>query len=263
MIDRLWTVYTFELEKAFRLKSTYAGPVLVLATVLLMPLLHPIGRDNASDYDFVAAATQTSLNLVGVYMVLIYSAGLIATEISRGTARMVLVRPIMRSDFFLAKLLLGMTYAAMLSVVAAGTSWALARIFGDLSGVRYGGEIVYTNATLVATYLGVLGLGLLAQFAAVAFGLMMSALSRSAASAVGATIGLWLIVNLVKHPLGAAPLLFSTYIEVPWTVFSHRAVALDTSWTPLAYYAVASSVVAIVLFTSLGIFLLSRRNLRV
>jgi ABC-type transport system involved in multi-copper enzyme maturation permease subunit len=263
MIERLWTVYTFELSKAFRLKSTYAGPLLVLATVLLTPLLHPFGRDNASDYDFVAVATQTSVNLVGVYLVLIYSSSLIATEISRGTARMVLVRPVLRRDFFLAKLLLGMTYAVLLSAVAAGASWTVAGLFGDLSGVRYGGEVIYTNTALSRTYVGVLGLGLLAQFAAVAFGLMMSALSRSAGAAVGATVGLWLVVNLVKHPLGIAPLLFSTYIEAPWTVFTHRAVALEASWTPMVFYAVATSVVSIAVFVAMGMGALSRRNLRV
>lgn len=261
MIERLWTVYLFELLKAFRLKSTYAGPLLVLATVLLTPLHHAIGRDGTSDYDFIATATQTAVNLVGVYLVLIYSSTLVATEISRGTARMILVRPVFRRDFYLAKLFLGMTYAMLLSAVAAGASWAMAGLLGDLSGVRYGGEIIYTSTTLTGTYLGVLGLGLLAQFGAVAFGVMISAVARSAAAAVGATIGLWLVINLVKHPLGIAPLLFSTYVEEPWTVFSHRALALDAAWTPMVFYAVGSCLVAIVAFSAVGMALLSRRNL--
>ena len=261
MIERLWRVYLFELAKAVRLKSTYAGPLLVLATVLLTPLHHPIARDGASDYAFVAAATQSALNIVGVYMLLIYSSTLIASEISRGAIRTVLVRPILRRDFYAAKLLLGMTYALLLTVIAAGTSWAMAALFGDLGGVSFGGEVIYSSGSVAGAFLGVLALGLLAQFAAAAYGLLISVVAGSGAAAVGGAVGIWLVLNLVKHPLGVSSLMFSTYIEAPWSVFAERAVALDAAWTPLAYYAVGVSLISFIVFAAAGMALFSRRNL--
>ena len=145
MISRLWTVYAVELLKATRLKQTFVGPILVLLVVLCALLVHPVARDGASDYGFVAYVTPVALNSLGFLLLLAYCAGLVSQELNSGTIRQVLVRPVRRHEYMLAKLLLGMTYALLLAGIVAVSGWGIAYLFGEMTGVTFGGELVYTT----------------------------------------------------------------------------------------------------------------------
>ena len=262
MTRRLWTVYKHEVAKAVRLKFTYLGPILVLLAVCCAPLMHPITRDDVSDYGFIAYATPLALNLIGVLVILLYCANLMSSELGSGTLRMLLVRPVYRHDVLAAKLLLGMTYVVLLTALVTATSWGLAFAFGDLRGVTYGGEQVYSNAEMASAY----GLGLLVnlcpQFAAVAFALMLSSFTSSAGAAVGSTVGIWILLDTLKYPLGIAPYLFTSYMETSWRVFQDRANVLPPSdWFPTTGYCILASAVSFVLCMAISTWVLSRRDL--
>ena len=261
MIRRIAIAYRFELAKAARRKFTYAGPVFLVLLIGLMPLARPIERDGLSDYMFVAYVTPMALNLLGFLFLLTYCAALVSSEVSRGTVCLVLVRPLRRYEFILAKLLLGMTYAVMLTATVAATSWFLVVLLGDLRGVSYGGEVLYANSEMVTAYLLGAGLVLLPQFAAAAYALMISTLTRSTVAAVGAALGIWIITDAVKYPLHAAPFVFTTYLEAPWQVFIGRCEGMDPSWFPDAVYTILASSVALVVFSAAAIAAFARGNL--
>ena len=261
MIRRIWTAYTVEVVKALRLRATYVGPVLVVLAVIGTLALRPVERDGASDYGFVASATPLALDLVGLLLLLVYCAGLVSTELNSGVIRMVLVRPLRRTEFVAAKLLLGMTYAVALTVLVGLTSWSLAFALGELAGVNYGGEVIYTAGQMRNAYLLGMLLGLAPQFAAVAYAVMISTFTRNTGAAIGIAIGLWITLDTLKHPLHIAPYLFSTYLETPWHVFAARCEVLDAAWFPEATYCLITSAAALVLFTSIAGYALSRRNL--
>src|SRR5690606_15584471 len=107
VMRRIVNAYQVELLKALHLKSTYLGLGLVAAAVLSAPLLHPLTRDGRSDYAFIAFVTPATINLLGLVLLLAWCAGLVCTEVSSGTVRLVLVRPLRRWEFLAAKLLLG------------------------------------------------------------------------------------------------------------------------------------------------------------
>jgi len=261
MIARVLNAYMVELSKASRQALTYIGPVLVVLAVLCMPLVRRVARDGTSDYAFIAYATPMALNLLGLLVLLAYCASQVAAELGSGTIRMVLVRPLRRHEFLLAKLLLGMTYAVLLTFSAAATSWATVLAFGDLGGVSYGGEVIYTSGAMLTTYLVAAGLSLLPLFAAVAYATMISTFTRSTGAAVGAAVGIWLLVDIVKYPLRIAPLVFSTYIEAPWQVFANRCGGFEASWSPDALYGAATSAAWSTVLVSLAMLALARRNL--
>ena len=79
MIHRIWRAFSCELMKATRLKSTYAGPVLVTIAVFGALLVQPVARDGISDYAFIAYATPMALNLLGLLLIVIYCAGLVSS----------------------------------------------------------------------------------------------------------------------------------------------------------------------------------------
>jgi len=260
-LRRIGTVYRVEITKAVRLKWSYVGPALVVVTVIGASFVRPVERDSVSDYDFIAYATTVSLNLVGMFFVLMYGAGLISSELSRGTARLAFVRPVLRREWLAAKTLLGVTYAAALVVCAAGATWLITVLFGEAEGVSFGGDIVHTGLDMSKTYLIALVLHLVPLFTAVAYAIMVSSLTRSTASAIGGAVGIWLVVDIVKHPLGAAPFVFSTYLERPWQVFLDRADGLSRAWAPDVYYTVGVSAAWFALFMVVSGLVLSRRNI--
>lgn len=260
MIRRILNAYTIEWIKYSRQAFTFVGPVLVIVLVLLAPLSYPLEKDSTNDYAFISYALPMALNLFGFLMLLVYSASLVSTELG-GTIRMVMIRPIRRHEFLAAKMLNGMTYALLLTFVASGTTWALAYFMGDLSGIEYGGDLVYTSGEMQQAFFAATALNLLTQFAGVAWGLLFSTLTRSTAMAIGLAVGSWLLLDFIKYPLNIAPFLFSSYLEQTWTVFSDRCNAFETGFFPQAYYGMAASLGAIVLCLGIATFALSRRNL--
>ncbi len=261
MSRRIWTAYTVEIFKALRQRSTYIGPVLVLVVVLLLPLAHPIERDGRGDYDFVAAASAIALDSLGLLLVLAFCAALLSSELGAGSIRLALVRPVHRREFVLAKLLLGMTYALLIALAVACASWAMVYAFGDVRGVSYGGELVYTTEEMRHTYLIGFALTLSPLWAAAAFALMVSSLTRSPVAAVTGAIGLWLAADLLKHPLGIHRFVFTTYVESPLQVFAQKCDAYTLPWFPMAWYCLGTSATVFVICVAVSIYVLQRRNL--
>ena len=260
MIRRLWTVYTVEIEKALRTKQTYVGPFLVLLSVLAALLLYPITRDDVSDYEFIAHATPPALNNLGFFLLLIYSANLISVELGDGSVRQTLVRPVLRRDYLLAKLGIGMTYALVLTFVVASTSWALVYLLGDAVGISNGAEQVYTHMDMISAYGAGLLLGMLPQWAGVAFAILISTCTRRPLAAITLVLGLWILLNVVKYPLGIDAFVFSSYLERPWEVFNYRCDNIETSWMPMLSYCVATSVGTFAVCVGGALFIFARRN---
>lgn len=262
MIRRILTAYWVEYTKYSRLPFTFVGPVLVLLLILLAPLGHPLVQDGVSDYDFIAYALPMALNLIGFLMILVFSASLVSSEVSSGTIRLLLVRPLRRQELLAAKTLVGLTYVLLMSGTASVLVWVIAYGLGDLSGVEYGGELIYTGAEMQQVFLASLALSLLPQLAGVAFGIMISTFTRSTSTAIGLAVGSWLVLDFLKYPLRFSPVLFSSYLERPWSVFQDRSNALDTGFFPDAYWAIASSAGAILICLGIASFALSRKSLR-
>ena len=261
-MGRIWNAYKVELTKAGRSRYTWLLPLLLIAAVCLMPLAQPFSRDGAADYRFIAYATRAAVNILGLIMLVAYSAALVSTEVASGTACMSLLRPLRRHEFVAAKLLLAFTYAALIGVIAGAASWMVAALFGDLPGVSYGGEAVYSNVSMLRAYLLGLLLALFPLCSSAAYGVMVSSMTRSTGAAVGSAVGIWVVLDVVKYPLRIAPFLFSSWVEAPWNVFAGRADGLDPEWLPDAAPIVVVSVVWTAVFSTAAAFSVWRRNLQ-
>ena len=240
MMQRIWRAYTVEIIKAIHLRQTYVAPLVILLAILLAPLGHPLQRDGLSDYAFIAYSTPMALNLLGFLLLLTYCAGLISSELNSGAIRSILVRPIRRWEFVCAKLLAGLSYALLLTLLTGLLSWALAQFFGDLIGVSYGGEVLFTREEMIQAYLFGALLSLLPQFAGVAYALFISTLVRNPVGAVSLTLGAWLGIDVLKYPLHIERFVFTTYLDSPWQVFINRCDGIAGTWFPEAAFTIAS-----------------------
>jgi ABC-2 type transport system permease protein len=261
VIQRIWIAYWLELSKAIRARGTYVGPALVAATALCAPLLYRFARDGESDYTFIASATPLALNVVGFVLTVIFCAGLVSSELSSGTLRMILVRPIRRTEILLAKFMLGMTYTLSLTAITAILSWTLAHVLGELLGIGMGGEMLYTGRDMASAYALGLVLNLAPQAATVGYGLLISTLCRNTGSAIGVAVGIWVVLDALKYELGFARGWFTTYLDTPWVVFESYCSGLDAAWFPDAGYCLGVCLGTTAVFLSIAAVVLQRRNL--
>lgn len=261
MIKRIWLLYRIEVFKASRRRQPYVAPLLLSVLVFLSPLVHPLAKDGMQDYGFIAYVTPVALNFLGFIMLLTFSSTLVASETARGNVRAILLRPIRREEFILAKLLLGFSYAALLTAVVCVCAWIVAWVLGDLMGVHVGGELIFTSDQMWKSFAEGALLALLPQWAGVSVALLYSTLARSSSMAISLSLGSWVLVDLAKYPLGIAPYVFTTYMEAPWSIFAGQCDALEQPWMPMAAYCAASSGVLIVLPVLLSIYIFKRRNL--
>ncbi len=244
-----------------RLKQTYIGPLLLLALVLCTPLVHETAWTGNGAYRFVGFVTPTAMGLLGLLFELIFCAGLVAPELGNGSIRQVLVRPLRRHEYVLSKLLVGMSYATLLTGLVSAASWAMALLLGELRGVTYGGDLVFTAGEMRNAYALGLLLALAPQWAAAAYAVMISTLTRSPVGAVSMAVGSWFVLDLAKYPLHVDRVLFSSYMESPWQVFVQCCEGMESGWFPMAGYCLGSSGAAFVLCAAVAMATMQRRNL--
>ncbi len=178
----------------------------------------------------LAASTRAGVILTAI-LLLLYAATLLAGEGTAGTVRLLLVRPVTRTDLLLAKAVLLLLLILLFLAVVAAASGLLGLLlggYGDIVDVRFG-EIDFTASELRRAALVGLGLAPLALFATAAFGLFCSALFESAATAVTvATLG-GLAALAVTLGLSAesALLVFVTHVDRYLAVFQSFATGLS------------------------------------
>jgi ABC-type transport system involved in multi-copper enzyme maturation permease subunit len=260
MIARIWRAYLAEVIKGVRLRQAWAGPVVMLVALGIAPFMRSILRDGRSDYDFIAYVTPATLNLLGFLMLLAGCASLVAPEIGGGSIRLFLVRPVRRGEYLMAKFLAGASYAVLLTAITAAGTWATAWALGELHGVAVGGELVHTGEAMAQSYAIGAALSLLPMLAGVACALLASVCARSSGTAVAVSVGLWLGMDMVKHPLGIDAYVFTTYLETPWQIFVNRCDGLDAAWWPMAGWCAAVSVGTAVPALVLAALVLHRRD---
>jgi len=247
VIGRILLASHVEGIRALRSWQTYGGPLAVLLAVAAALWVHPVARDGVGDYAFAAYAAPAALNLLGFLFVLVFSASLVAPDLAGGNLRMVVVRPVRRTELLAGKLLVALAYALCLTVLAATAAWALAWFVGDMQGVTFGGELLFTSREMLFAYLAAAALGLAPHFAGAGLGLFFSTCTRSQTGAVMLTLGTWFAVDLCKYPFGIERYVFTTYLESPWQVVVQRADGFDAPWFPMAAYSLAASASVLIL----------------
>lgn len=260
MIRRIFLVYGIELTKASRQRLPIFGLLAMMAATGATYLANPFSADGLSDYAFIAYATPVTMNLLGLIILLAFSANLVSSDLGSGVIRTILVRPIRRHELLLAKLFLGMTYALLLAVFASFTAWGALLLFGDTGGVRYGAELVYSDSEMRSAFFIALGLNIITLFAAVSYGLFISTCTRNPAAAVTVTIGLWILIDIVKYPLRVSPYVFTTYLETPWSVYADHCDAIAITWEPTAYPLIATAGTSFILFVIASLVVIARKN---
>jgi ABC-type transport system involved in multi-copper enzyme maturation permease subunit len=220
----------FELGKALRMRATWI-------TLGLPPLL-AAGAAAASHFAqraelaergsaaissaFVPFARGASSGLVlGAVLLLFYASGLFANEGSLRTYKTLLVRPHARGAWVLAKLALALGMALALLVAVALAAGASAAALGDYTDIAEEGYVIYAAGWMREQSLWALLLAAPPLLALAALGLWVSALTDHGGIAAAASIGSYMVLEVLKDSLSGMR---------PWLFNSFAPSLLDTSY---------------------------------
>ena len=132
-----------------------------------------------------------NLSQFGILLALLLSMGLVSQEKERGTAAMLLTKPLPRSSFLVAKFL------------ALGLGFVVAFIVAALGGYYY--TLVLFEPLNVGAWLLLNGALLIQVLIYIAITLLFSTLLRSQAAAAGLSLGVTLVLSLLESIPAVAP----------------------------------------------------------
>jgi Cu-processing system permease protein len=178
-LSLLWTIAQRELREALRNKWLwfYALGFTTLAYALSRAGLASSGYAGLGGFGRTAASLVNALLLFVPLIGLSVGAGTLAADRERGTLFYLMAQPVSRAEIFFGKAL----GAALAVITALGLGFGLAGF-----GLATAGD---GNAI---SYLGLAGISLLFALVSLGLGLVISASTRKAATASGASLLLWL-----------------------------------------------------------------------
>lgn len=251
-----------ELTKAIRTKLPYFGLFTAsLICLLVFIVTKETNKENLNAWGFVSLSMQLVFTDIGLIFIAIFSAMLIAEETGFGTVRTILSTPILRWEFYLAKVLTGLLYAGVMLITALAVSICLGLLnyqFGDVAdsmGLIYGQNEVMGNFIL-AFFLSWIPLA-----AVVTYGVFVSTIVRKPGQAVAVTIGTIYVIDFTKHIIGVESYIFTKYIGFSWRVFNQVAQGVDYQWTPEVWKMVAMSLIYCFITFAAGLTIFAKRDL--
>jgi len=255
---RAWAVETARMVRSGFAWTVAAVPALMMG---LVPVIRPVIRDGRGDYDFIATAMTATVCTPGFLLLLVWMAVWTASDLADGTARSLLIRPIRRSDYLLAKYAAGLMLGTVMSGLALVTAWLMMWMLGDTTGVAYGGEVVFTSDQLVVSGLLAFVATVFALWAGCAVAVLAGVLTRHPGPAAVLTLLMWLTLELVKYPMGIDRWVFTTSLETAWQGFGDLCRGMDAPLGRTVVRAVVTALPVIVICPAVAVAVFHQRDL--
>jgi ABC-2 type transport system permease protein len=248
-----------EISKAMRRKLPRFGLVIVALLCALIYTIAPTLSNAASSnaWGYVGFSMQLVFSDLGLIVIVVFAALLLAEETGTGTIRAALTAPVHRWELYLAKAATGVLYMLAISVAALLFSLALAKIHYRFDAVGDGLGVVYSRPAALRTFLLAFALSWVPLVALAMYGLFISTVVRSPGAAVAASICVIYLIDFTKHLVGLDPYIFTKYIGFPWLILQQLAQGVDFQWQPgvwkmlglSAAYAGAAFAGGLIVFT--------------
>ncbi len=252
-----------EISKASRTKLPYFGIIAAVIVCLLTFFVteEALEGETINGWGYVGLSIQWVFSDIGLLFIAIFSALLIAEETGSGTARVVLSSPVLRWEFYVAKVLTGLLYAAIISIASLIISICLGALryeFGDITdsaGLIYGQKEILANL-LLAFFLSWLPLASI-----VLYGIFISTIVKKPGQAVAVAIGTIYLIDFAKHFIGIDSYVFTRYIGFSWGLFHQVAQGVDYQWLPGLYKMITVSLAYCIITFAAGLTIFARRDL--
>jgi ABC-2 type transport system permease protein len=248
----MWTLLQIELYKIFRRPRTYIAFAAITALIAIIQL--GLKVDGKSYMEFVMADLNRSfsiegdllngyfvcyvlLNLLLVHVPLLISliaADMISGEANMGTLRLLLTKPVSRTEFILAKFFAASIYTLILLIWLAVLSLFVSMVlFGtdDMFVMKNYYAVQISENDVFWRYVGAFGFAALAMITVAALGFFLSLFAENSIGPIVATMSVIVVATILSTmsiPLFEAikPYLFTTHM-VTWKEFFDEKVDVN------------------------------------
>jgi ABC-type transport system involved in multi-copper enzyme maturation permease subunit len=252
-----------EIAKAARTKLPYFG--LMVTSVLCFLIFVVTGAvldgETLNAWGYTSLSMQLVFTDIGLIFIAVFASMLIAEETAFGTVRAVLSSPLLRWEFYTAKVLTGLLYAVVMSVVSLVISACLGSVnyqFGDVADSM---GMIYANKEVLLNFIMAFFLSWVPLAALVMYGIFVSTAVRKSGQAVAVAIGTIYLIDFTKHIVGIDPYIFTRYIGFSWRIFNQVAQGVDYQWSPEVWKMIAMSLIYCFVMFAGGLVIFSKRDL--
>lgn len=246
------TLTRIELYKIFRKWRTYIG---FIAIGLLVPLIHvAMLIEGSRTLNFMTQNIQQSFVFVGnllngylvshitlaslavhiPFLITLVAGDLLAGEATSGTYRLLVTRPVTRSQIVFSKFIAGLIYTSLLVVWLAVVSLGLGILLfgvGELIVIRSETIIIFKQSDVLWRFLLGYGFAALAMSVVAALAFLFSSLVENAIGPIISTMAViivFLVISALQIDFFSAirPYLFTNYI-MSWRLFFDDPIDLN------------------------------------
>ncbi|MBI4082531.1 MAG: ABC transporter permease [Candidatus Lambdaproteobacteria bacterium] len=180
----------------------------------------------------------------GTYLILVVGAMAFSREFSLGTVKTVLVLPIRRRDWVLAKLLalIVLAWALLLAMAALGA--ALVALTSGWGPVVREGVVLYTEATVWREVVGATALTLVFLLPVCALALLLGLHFTSSGAAVGVTLLLGIGAEAAVGLAGWGKYVFLYHLHRPLELLEKLGKGMPYRWDQVLSWGLPTTLIA-------------------
>lgn len=252
-----------EIAKATRTKLPYFGflVISILCVLIFIVTGSTLDGETLNAWGYTSLSMQLVFTDIGLICIAVFSSMLIAEETAFGTARAVLSSPVLRWEFYAAKVMTGLLYAAAMSIISLIVSACLGSWNYEFGDVTDSIGLIYSNKEVLFNFLLAFFLSWIPLAALVMYGIFISTIVRRSGQAVAVTIGTIYLIDFTKHIVGIDSYIFTRYIGFSWQVFNQVSQGVDYQWRPQVWHMIAMSLIYCFVLFAAGLAVFSRRDL--
>lgn len=252
-----------EIAKAMRMKLPYFGFIVISILCILIFVVtgQMMDGETLNAWGYTSLSMQLVFTDIGLICIAVFSSMLIAEETAFGTARAVLSSPVLRWEFYAAKVLTGLLYAVVMSIISLIISACLGSWNYEFGDVADSIGLIYSNKEVLVNFLTAFFLSWIPLAALVMYGIFVSTIVRKSGQAVAVTIGTIYLIDFTKHIVGIDSYIFTKYIGYSWQVFNQVAQGVDYQWSPQVWKMITMLLVYCFVMFAAGLVIFSRRDL--
>jgi len=276
MLDRILRLTKAELYKLSRQKFSFLLVLFVIFNAVLVgigsrifpAIMSAMGGGGGALFDgytfasVIETGTFSSAG-AGTIAMLAFSGSMVASETDSGTIKNILVRPIRRHEFILAKALALFIYCLLLVVLMTALSMAAGALIygmGDIS-IAETGEVFRTRGEMLRNMCISSTMDIFSIYAVACLGLLVSVMIKNSGWAVITALVLYFPIMFLKNFEVFSPWVFTAYMDLGQNILREMVVVKSRTWLPELYTFFAVNIATVFVFLAASILIFSKKEI--
>jgi len=224
-----------------------------------LPEIGGLGILEANGFQIISFCSSWTLKFSPVLMIV--AVMLLSTEKTYGTLKTVLTRPVSRTEFILSKVITVFLITVAAIAVIALVAFLTGLLFFGLEDIKEGDYVLYTWQNTVLNFILAYIISVLPVFVLCMLGFFISTFIKETGAAIGASIGIYLLLWIVSQYEPVSKFLFTAFLAFPFDIVGEMAKGLTISWKPGIYHLLLNNALYSVLFIGLSIVNFNRKDI--